>query len=153
MYNEVAYAWKVVKQPGVAHHTNEAEICAFFTGIKRTKVFRRFLESLGKPVNGPIPSYEDNNTAIQQIKADELTTQVKHLDTMMSWLHEQHTIGTYVAIYCNTDKNKADMNTKAHGGQTLQEKHLNIIGYKYYPPKGTKHYELLELVRIEDHFY
>ena len=37
------------------------------------------------------------------------------------------------------------MNTKAHGGQILQDKHLNMIGFKYYPPKGTKHYELLEL--------
>ena len=37
------------------------------------------------------------------------------------------------------------MNTKPHGGQTLQNKHLCLVGYKNYPPKGTKHYELLEL--------
>ena len=49
-YNNVSFAWKVVKQNGVAHHTNGAELRAFFTGIKRTKVFRRFFESLGKPI-------------------------------------------------------------------------------------------------------
>ena len=37
------------------------------------------------------------------------------------------------------------MNTKAHGGQILQTKHLCLIGYKFYPPKGTKHYELLDI--------
>ena len=61
----------------------------------------------------------------------------------MIWLHEQEAYKTYVAIYCNTDLNKSDMNMKAHGGQKLQMKHLCLIGYKYYPPKGTKHYELL----------
>ena len=30
------------------------------------------------------------------------------------------------------------MNTKARGGQILQ-------GCKFYPPKGTKHYELLDI--------
>ena len=37
------------------------------------------------------------------------------------------------------------MNTKAHGGQILQTKHLCLIGYKFYPPKGTKHYNLLDI--------
>ena len=37
------------------------------------------------------------------------------------------------------------MNTKAHGGQILQTKHLCLIGYRFYPPKGTKHYDLLDI--------
>lgn len=41
--------------------------------------------------------------------------------------------------------NKADMNTKVHGGQTLQEKHVSMVGYKFYPSKGSKHYEILEI--------
>ena len=103
------------------------------------------LEPLEGPIKGPTPSYEDNNAAIQQIQADKLTPRVKHLDIMMSWLHEEHAIGTYVAIYCNTLLNKSDMNTKAHGGQILQEKHLCLVGFRFYPAKGTVHYELLGL--------
>ena len=61
----------------------------------------------------------------------------------MTWLHEQEAYKTFVAIYCRTDLNKSDMNTKAHGGQILLTKHLCLIGYKFYPPKGTKDYELL----------
>ena len=37
------------------------------------------------------------------------------------------------------------MNTKAHGRQILQTKRLCLIGYKFYPPKGTKHYNLLDI--------
>ena len=55
-YNEVAFAWKIVKQIGVALHTNGSEIRAFFTGVKRTKIFRRFFESLGRTIKGPTPS-------------------------------------------------------------------------------------------------
>ena len=50
-----------------------------------------------------------------------------------------------MAIYVKPDFNKADMNTKAHGGKVLQEKHLCMVGYKFYPPKGSKHYEILDL--------
>ena len=63
-YNEVAFAWKVAKQASTALHTNGSEIRAFFTGVKRTIVFRRFFESLGRPIKGPTISYEDNNAAI-----------------------------------------------------------------------------------------
>ena len=37
------------------------------------------------------------------------------------------------------------MNTKAHGRQILQTKKLCLIEYKFYPPKGTKHYNLLDI--------
>ena len=47
-HNDVVFAWKIIKQGGIAHHTNDAELRAFFTGIKQTKVFRRFLEYLMK---------------------------------------------------------------------------------------------------------
>ena len=48
-------------------------------------------------------------------------------------------------MYCRIDLNKSDMNTKAHGGQTLQTKNVCLIGYKLYPPKETKHYDLLDI--------
>ena len=37
------------------------------------------------------------------------------------------------------------MNIKAHGGYILQTKHLCLNIYNFYPPKGTKHYELLKI--------
>ena len=63
----------------------------------------------------------------------------------MTWLHEQEAYKTYVAIYCRKDLNKSDINKKAHRRQILQTKHLCLIGYRFYQPKGTKHYDLLEI--------
>ena len=120
-YNEVAFAWKIVKQTGVALHTNGSEIRAFFTGVKRTKIFRRFFESLGRTIKGPTPSYEDNDATIHQIQADKLTPRIKHLDIMMTWQHEQEAYKTYVAIYCRTDLNKSDINTKPHGDRYYKQ--------------------------------
>ena len=37
------------------------------------------------------------------------------------------------------------MNIKAHGGYILQTKHLCLNIYNFYPPKGTKHCELLKI--------
>ena len=90
-YNDIAFSWKVVKQDGVAHHTNGAELRAFFTGVKRTKIFRRFFESLGRPILGPTPSYEDNNAAIQQIMADKLTPWIKHIYIILNCRDESLT--------------------------------------------------------------
>ena len=37
------------------------------------------------------------------------------------------------------------MNTKPHGGETLQKHLFSIIGFKFYPPANSEHYRLLEL--------
>lgn len=63
----------------------------------------------------------------------------------MTWLYEHHTYQTYAAIYCNTNLNEADMNTKANEEQTLQNNTFVHDRYKSYPPKGSKHYEVLEI--------
>ena len=41
---------------------------------------------------------------------------------MMTWLHEQHLYEKFVAIYCNIDLNKADINTNAHGEKYFRRK-------------------------------
>ena len=53
-YNQVAFAWKENKQRGVSHSTNKAEARAFFEGIKRTKVFKQFFESLGMAIKSSL---------------------------------------------------------------------------------------------------
>ena len=108
-------------------------------------MIRRFFESLGMPIKHSTPVYEDNNATIQQIQADKSTPKIKHMDIMMSWLHQEHALETYVAVYCNTHQNKADLNTKSLGGETLQTKNLWSVGFQFYPPNGTEHHKLLEL--------
>ena len=125
--------------------TNGSEIKALFKGTKKTKIFRRFLESAGRPSTHPTPIYEDNDATIAQILKDRLTPRIKHLDIPMTILHEDHRRGVYVAAYCPTDLNISDVNIKPHGGVTLQKKIMWTTGYRYYPPAGSEHYKLLEL--------
>ena len=70
---------------------------------------------------------------------------MNHLDIPMTWLHEQGLKGTYVAIYTPTGRNKADMNTKPHGGANLQTMNMAVVGNQHYPSEGTDHYQLLQL--------
>ena len=49
-HNKVAFLWKANKQCGVSNSTNEVETRAFFEGIKRTKLCRKFFESLAIPI-------------------------------------------------------------------------------------------------------
>ena len=67
----------------------------------------------------------------------------------MTWLHEQEAYKTFVAIYCRTDLNKSDMNTKAHREQILQTKQLCLIGYRFYPPKGTTYCDFLVIGKYD----
>ena len=125
--------------------TNDSEIKAIFKGTKKTKIFRRFLESVGRPLTHPTPTYEDNDATISQILKERLTPRIKHLGIPMTVLHEDHQRGVYVAAYCPTDLNISDVNTKPHGGVTLQKKIMWTTGFRYYPPTWSEHYKLLEL--------
>ena len=125
--------------------TNSTEIKSLFKGTKKTKIFRRFMESMGRPLTHPSPTYEDNNATISQILKDRLTPRIKHLDIPMTILHEDHQREICVAAYCPTDLNISDVNTKPHGGVTLQKKILWTTGLRYYPPAGSEHYKLLQL--------
>ena len=47
---------------------------------------------------------------------------MKHIDITISYGHEQERIGTYIAVYNNAGQNRSDINTKHHGGETLNKK-------------------------------
>ena len=46
---------------------------------------------------------------------------------------------------CKTTLMLSDINSKPLGGDSLYNKVLWIIGQRYYPKEGTRHYKLLEL--------
>ena len=90
--------------------------------------------------NNLAPTYADNNATIQQIQTDKLIPRIKYVDIMMSWLHGECALETYVAVYYHTRQNKADLNTKSLGGETLQTKHVWSVGYQYYQPIRSEHH-------------
>ena len=76
---------------------------------------------------------------------DRLTSQIKHLDVKVTWLHQQKLFGIFIPEPCPTDRQQADFNTKPNGGSQLQKSVLHVVGARFYPPDGTEHYTLLEL--------
>ena len=42
------------------------------------------------------------------------------MDIILTWLHHHFTIGNFDPLFIITTLNKVDMNTKQHGGETLQ---------------------------------
>ena len=60
-------------------------------------------------------------------------------------MNEQFTREKIAPVYTDTTNNKADKNSKPHGGQTLQSKHVDTVGFTSYPPPDSEHYTLLRL--------
>ena len=144
-FNNTAFAWYSTKQMDTATGSNGSEARSLFKCTKGTIRYRRFFDSIGRPLNHPTPTHEDNEATISQVLKDRLTPEVKHLDVIICWLHQQHLNRTFTPIPTSTKHMKADVHTKAHGGETLQRKVLPLMGFPFYPPPGSEHHQLLQL--------
>ena len=56
-------------------------------------------------------------------------------------------------VACPSELEKEDMNTKPHGGSTLQQKILPLVGFQFYPPPNSEHYKLFQLDGFEIGIY
>ena len=130
-YNDTVIAWGAYNQTVPDTCTNITETISIYKGVKKTLEIRRFLESINNSVSGPIPIMEDNQATIIHIKKDRLTPLIRQLDIVLIWLHYQYIRGTFLPFCIDTKKNKGDMNTKPHGGETLVTMLLSIIGFKF----------------------
>ena len=129
----------------MALHSNNSELVSLLVCVKRTIEIRRLLHCLGFPQLQPTTISEDNQATIAEVLNDRLTSQVRHLDTIISWLHENFVKHIFHPEYTNTKLQSADINTKPHGGPDLKSMLLPLIGFQHYPPKGSEHYKLLQL--------
>ena len=86
---------------------------------------------------------------IAQVLNDRLTPRVKHIDVIISWINNQFGRDRMVPVTCPSELEKGDMNTKPHGGSTLQQKYLPLVGFQFYPPPQSTHYKLLQLDAFE----
>jgi hypothetical protein len=149
-YNGVAFAWTCSKQPEPGGSVNDAETRALFQTTRKTVWFRNILQSLNAPQQEPTPTFEDNKATIAQVLNDRLTPRVRHIDVLVAWLNEQFSRAkVMVPVTCSSLDNIADKNSKPHGGQTLQKKHLATNGYEHYPPPGSNHNRLLQLDKFD----
>jgi len=145
--NTVAVSWKCKKQTQTALHSNGAEIRALQSGVKTTLHIRQFMATIGHPITHPTPTYEDNQATIHQVLQDRLTPQVRHLDVLITWLHEQYIRGSYNLAYEQSKLMTADVGTKPQPGKQLHQQLQCINGSRYYPQINSRHYNALHLHR------
>ena len=104
---------------------------------------------MNAPQPGPTPIFKDNKATIAQVFNDRLTPRVRHIDVLVAFVNDQFSRERLTPIYCASENNKADKNSKPHGGQTLQAKHLATNGFIFHLPPDSKHYKLLQLDLFE----
>ena len=82
-------------QSMTALSSTKAELMAAVTAAKNIKCMRSMLDELGHPVEGPTPIYEDNQSAIKMINANEPTGRSGHIDmrffAIQGWKDDGHT--------------------------------------------------------------
>ena len=144
-WSNVAFAWQCVKQPEPGASTNDCEMRSLFHASRKTITYRNTLQSLNESQTSPTPTFEDNAATIKQVLNDRLTPRVKHIDVLVSWLNEQFSRDKFIPVSCASGDQEADMNSKPHGGFTLQKKLLPLVGFQFYPPPDSLHYKLLQL--------
>ena len=94
------------------------------------------------PTSSPVqanPTHEDNAATIAQVINDRLTPRVKHVDILIGWLNEQSSCELMKPVATPSNQQKGCMNTKPHGGFTLQTKFLEMVGHQFYPPPFYDH--------------
>lgn len=141
----VAIHWKVNKQPALAVHSTDAEIRAFYLGTKLAEYIRQILEHMGVQMTKPIRGLEDSQPTIDIIKANRVTSRVKHIAVPVAYIHEKYDAKLVTPEHIKTTIQPADMSTKPVSGPVLQRHFKFIRGYRFYPPKGSEHYTLLQL--------
>ena len=144
-WGDVTFVSQCVKQPEPAASTNDAEAISLFQATRRTLAYRSILRSLDIAQKHPTPTHKDSTATIAQVLNDRLTPGVKHIDINISWINNQFGRNRMASVACPSALEKVDMNTKPHGGSTLQQKFLPLVGFQFYLPPTSKHHKLLQL--------
>lgn len=113
LINTAAISYKAQQQPVVSLSTTEAEYIAGNEGAKEIVWLSRFINELGvKFEHGPL-LLGDNQGALKLIKNPEFHQRTKHIDIKYHFIREKFEEGIFDLAYVQTDKQKADLFTKA----------------------------------------
>jgi hypothetical protein len=153
----VAIDWKTEKQVTCASSSSDSEVRSYYSGGKRTIKKRRFLQQIGLLLHKPTPLlttlttahtqpttvFEDNSGTSMMFNSGRVTSNLKHVDLPLQYMHDIHERGILQCIQCSTHVQWADTFTKQAPGPL----HLNhrgwYMGRRFHPPVGTEHYKLL----------
>ena len=155
--DSTAISWKTTKQIACATSATEAETRAYYFGAKRVCKHRNLLQQMGirllsaSPIMGnfqanyntPTPIFEDNKGTRDMLKAQQVTTNLKHVEVPLTYLHEQHEISAITCLPCSSENMFADTLTKQETGPKHLQARNWYVGKRFYPPVNSQHYKLL----------
>jgi len=124
-------------------HLTGAEIHALHKGIQRSLFARNLLSGIGYPNGEPVVTYEDNQVTIQAVLADRTMPRLRHVDVLITSLHEWHLMQHFALSYTKSELMIADANTKPQAGRTTSDTSTSPMeSDSSYPPPDSDHYKL-----------
>ena len=142
------------KQQGpTALHSTDAEILGFSTATKKAIFFHDLALFLELPTAGdPITIYEDSQPAIDVLTSNALSSRIKHIAVPIAFANEKIVLGIVSAEYIKTTLQPADGGTKPQSGPILERIFNYLIGVRFYPRAGSKHYVELDLDSFKTYY-
>jgi hypothetical protein len=108
-------SWKSQRSEAVALSTPEAEYYAVGQGGREAKFLRMLLKSVGYEQEDPTPLACDNQSTLCISKNTGMSQRTKHIDLRHHWIREAIEEGDLALHYVPTERNPADIMTKALG--------------------------------------
>jgi len=152
--NGVAVDWRTMKQLSCATSATDAETRQYYDAAKRTLRIRNFLRQIGLsiPKASPIlpsfqlnylmpsPIFEDNKGTRDMLAAGKVTTNLKHVDIPLTYLHSLHESATIKTSPASSSTMLANFLTKQETGPQHLKSLKWISGRAWYPPRSSDHF-------------
>ena len=124
-------SWKSKQQATVALSSCEAEYIALTHAIQEALHLMQLVLSAHLPLDSyAIPLMEDNQSAIATANNVSITSKTKHFDIKLHFVREVLRKGSIQLQFCPTDKNVADILTKAISRVKFNHLALQALGIK-----------------------
>ena len=107
--------WKSRKQNSVTKSSTFAEYVALSEAVSELKFICGILNFFDVKIENPIKIYEDNSSAIIIAENGNLSKKSKYIEVHYHYVNEEYLNGFINIIKINSDKNIADIFTKALG--------------------------------------
>ena len=101
------------------------------------------LSALQECYTEPTQVYEDNQGGAQMFQSGRVTSNLKHIDLPLQYMHDIHERGILKCIPCSTHVQWADTFTKQAPGPLHLSHRAWYTGKRYHPPVSTNHYKEL----------
>ena len=115
LFNGVITSWQTNVQTSIAGDSTDAELRSLYTTIKRIESFSHFLisSSLHQITDHPITLLADNQSSINIIVQNKISSRSRHLDIPVTYSYERFLKKHFAIHHIHNKLNAADLSTKA----------------------------------------